>query len=145
MTASAGCWGRSAAAQTNKRNRACALSIQRGGWVLMSSQITHRENTTMNKAQLVDAITATMKVSHDRAVSKADVNAFFESLADISKDVLEMGDEVTLPGLGKLTVTQRAERTGRNPKTGEAITIPAAKAPKFTAAKALKDALNSKA
>ena len=49
---------------------------------------------------------------------------------------------MTLVGFGTFAVTDRAARTGRNPRTGEAITIPASKNPKFKAGKALKDALN---
>jgi DNA-binding protein HU-beta len=55
---------------------------------------------------------------------------------------LKNGDSVTLVGFGTFSVSDRAARTGRNPRTGEAITIPASKSPKFKAGKALKDALN---
>ncbi|EEG08832.1 histone family protein DNA-binding protein [Pseudogulbenkiania ferrooxidans 2002] len=54
---------------------------------------------------------------------------------------LKQGDTVTLVGFGTFYVGERAERTGRNPKTGDSITIPAARSPKFRAGKALKDAL----
>ncbi len=56
-------------------------------------------------------------------------------------DALKKGDTVTLVGFGTFYVGERAERSGRNPKTGETIKIPAARSPKFRAGKALKDAL----
>ena len=58
------------------------------------------------------------------------------------KSSLRKGDEVTLVGFGTFYAGLRAARTGRNPKTGQPIEIKAAKAPKFRAGKALKDAIN---
>jgi DNA-binding protein HU-beta len=55
---------------------------------------------------------------------------------------LRKGEDVTLVGFGTFHVTERPARTGRNPRTREAIAIPAAKVPKFRPGKALKDALN---
>lgn len=96
----------------------------------------------MNKTQLLDAITAKMKGTHDRAVSKADVNALIDSLESVVTDELKKGGEVSLNGLGKLKVAQKAARTGRNPQTGAAIEIAAKTVVKFTPAKALADAVN---
>jgi len=62
-------------------------------------------------------------------------------LSEIVAACLASGDEVTLPGIGKLRIRSVAERQGRNPQTGEALTIPAHKAVHFSPAKALKDAL----
>ena len=58
------------------------------------------------------------------------------------QSTLKKGGSVTLVGFGSWSVTKRAARTGRNPKTGEAIKIKARKAPKFTPGKGFKDALN---
>ena len=58
------------------------------------------------------------------------------------KSSLRKGDEVTLVGFGTFYAGSRAARTGRNPRTGEAVEIKAAKLPKFRAGKALKDAIN---
>lgn len=58
------------------------------------------------------------------------------------KSTLKKGGSVTLVGFGTFAVAKRAARTGRNPRTGEAIKIKAAKLPKFRPGKALKDALN---
>lgn len=96
----------------------------------------------MNKSQLVDAITAKMTSTHDRAVSKADVYALLSSLDSVVTDELKNGGEVALVGLGKLKVSQKAARTGRNPQTGAAIEIAAKTVVKFTPAKALADAVN---
>ncbi len=52
------------------------------------------------------------------------------------------GQEVRLPGFGTFKVSKRAERKARNPQTGAEMTLPASRVPKFTAAKALKEALN---
>ena len=61
------------------------------------------------------------------------------------EEVLEKGDEISFLGFGKFEVAERAARTGKNPQTGEAIKIPASKAPKFKAGKALKDVVNTPA
>lgn len=75
--------------------------------------------------------------------SKKDTEAVIKALGVVVQDNLRQGgEEVTLPGLGKFSVAQKAARTGRNPQTGESIQIAARKSPKFTAGKALKDALN---
>lgn len=73
------------------------------------------------------------KAQTDQALS-----AFFEHL----KTSLSEGDKVSLPGVGQFEVGERAARQGRNPQTGETIDIPASKAVKFKAGKALKDAVN---
>jgi DNA-binding protein HU-beta len=65
-----------------------------------------------------------------------------ESTIDAVKATLKKGDSVSLVGFGTFEVTKRAARNGRNPATGAAIKIKAAKVPKFRPGKALKDALN---
>ena len=93
----------------------------------------------MTKSELIDLIQKKMTLSHDRQVNKADVTALLESLNFVVTETLMAGGEVTLPGLGKFAVKESAERQGRNPATGEAITIAAKRAPKFTPSKYLKD------
>lgn len=95
----------------------------------------------MTKQELIERVTEQMKVYHSRAVSKADVSSLLDSLATVSANALASGDEVTLPGIGKLSVIIRAARTGRNPATGDEIDIPAKQVPAFKAVKALKDAV----
>jgi DNA-binding protein HU-beta len=82
----------------------------------------------MNKGQLISEFAA--KASVKNSESKALVEAF----ADLVKEKLLEGEEVTLPGVGKLKVHQKAARAGRNPATGEAISIPAKRVVKFTPA-----------
>ncbi len=89
----------------------------------------------MNQSEFVAAIA---EVS---GASKKDTEAVLKSLASVVQSQLYAGDEVPLPGIGKLKVATRAARTGRNPATGEPLEIPAKKVPHFTAAKALKDAV----
>ncbi|MCY1278933.1 DNA-binding protein HU 1 [compost metagenome] len=74
--------------------------------------------------------------------TKVDVRAVLEQLGEIVGDALENGDEITLPGIGKLKVGERPARTGRNPQTGKPIEIAAKKVVKFVPAKALVDSLN---
>lgn len=96
----------------------------------------------MHKSELINQITEKMKLSHSRVVNKADVEALLASLVEVTQSALAKGDEVSLPGLGKFSVVERAEREGRNPRTGEAITIAASRAPKFSPGKELKTAIN---
>ena len=90
----------------------------------------------MNKSELVNSVADKALLSKKDA-EKA-VTAIFETLTE----TLAQGDKVSLVGFGTFEVKESAEKTGRNPKTGEAMTIPASKKPKFTAGKALKDAVN---
>jgi DNA-binding protein HU-beta len=73
---------------------------------------------------------------------KITVRAALDQLGEIVSDALENGGEITLPRIGKLKVSERPARTGRNPQTGKAITIAAKKVVKFVPAKALTDAIN---
>lgn len=90
----------------------------------------------MNKGELINAIAADTGVTKKDAESV--VNAF---TANVIKAVSK-GDDVSLIGFGTFSSSERAARTGRNPKTGETIKIKASKAPKFKAGKAFKDAIN---
>ena len=97
----------------------------------------------MNKAQLIEALIEKHHAKRESvSIPKADMAAVVDGLGELVAEQLRAGGEVTLPGIGKLTVSDRGYRTGRNPQTGEAIEIPAAKVPKFKAAKALKEAVN---
>ena len=90
----------------------------------------------MNKTELVDLI------ADSADISKAAANRALDATLSAVTAALQRGDEVTLIGFGTFYVGERTERSGRNPKTGEAITIPAGRAPKFRAGKLLKDAVN---
>jgi len=88
----------------------------------------------VNKTDLIEHIAA------DADISKAAATRALESALDTITSALKKGDAVSLVGFGTFEVSQREERSGRNPATGAAITIKASKAPKFRAGKALKDA-----
>lgn len=89
----------------------------------------------MTKAELID------KISASAGLSKADASKALDSALNAIKASLKKGQKVTLVGFGTFSVVKRKSRKGRNPRTGEVITIPASKTPKFTAGKALKDAV----
>ncbi len=90
----------------------------------------------MNKSELVDHIA-------DKAdLSKAAATRALTSVIDAVTKTLKKGGTVTLVGFGTFSVAKRAARTGRNPRTGAAIKIKAAKVPRFKPGKGLKDALN---
>lgn len=93
----------------------------------------------MNKTELIAAI------AQDTNLSKADAGRAFESALEQLSRALARGETVQLVGFGTFSVADRAERTGRNPSTGEPLTIKASRNPKFTAGKALKDAVNNTA
>ena len=90
----------------------------------------------MNKNDLV------AEVSETAGLSKADAAKAVDSMLDVITSSLRKGDEVRLVGFGTFAVAKRAASEGRNPRTGEKINIPASKRPKFSAGKALKDAVN---
>lgn len=90
----------------------------------------------MNQSGLIETVAAEVGLTNTDA-TKA-VQAVLSGIAA----ALGRGDEVRIAGFGGFEVSERAAREGRNPKTGEAVTIPAGKAVKFKAAKALRDALN---
>jgi len=90
----------------------------------------------MNKAELVAA------VAEKSGLTKKDSETALDAVVDSITAALKGGDKVSLVGFGAFEVKERAARMGRNPKTKEAIQIPASKAPVFKAGKALKDAMN---
>ncbi|MBP5158688.1 MAG: HU family DNA-binding protein [Lachnospiraceae bacterium] len=92
----------------------------------------------MNKAELVAAI------AEKSALSKKDSEKALKAFIDVVTAELKGGRKIQLVGFGTFEVTKRAARTGRNPQTKKEIKIPASKAPKFKAGKALKDAVNKK-
>ncbi len=89
----------------------------------------------MNQAGLISEVAAIV------GESKITVETVLKTAADVITAALSEGGEAVLPGIGKLSVTTRAARTGRNPATGEEIAIPAKRVPAFKAVKALKDAV----
>lgn len=90
----------------------------------------------MNKSEMIDMVAEAADIS--KAAAGRAVDAVFEGITSSLKG----GDSVTLVGFGTFSISDRAARSGRNPRTGETIQIKASKMPKFKAGKALKDAVN---
>lgn len=90
----------------------------------------------MNKSDLVNVVAA------ETELTKKDVEAVISAAVSAMTKALASGDKVQLIGFGTFEVKNVGEREGRNPKTGEAIKIPASKKAAFAASKALKDAVN---
>ena len=89
----------------------------------------------MNQAELV------AEIATNSGQTKTAVEGVLKALGGVACSELGGGGEITLPGIGKLSVKTRAARNAFNPRTREPIAVPAKKAPKFSAAKALKDAV----
>lgn len=90
----------------------------------------------MNKTEMIETVSKTADIS------KAAAGRAVEAMITAVRGSLKKGQMVTIVGFGTFYVGKRAARSGRNPRTGVAIKIKAAKVPKFRAGKALKDALN---
>lgn len=90
----------------------------------------------MNKNELIGG------VAEKAGISKAAAGEAVEAMLECITGSLQSGDEVRILGFGNFSVANRKATTARNPRTGETINVPASKAPKFKAGKALKDAVN---
>ena len=90
----------------------------------------------MNKGELVET------VAEAASLSRADAQRAVDAAFDAIRDAVAKGDRVQLSGFGTFEARARSERTGRNPQTGEAITIPASTAPAFKPGKEFKEAVN---
>lgn len=91
-----------------------------------------------NKAVLIE------KIAHEADITKVLAETTLNAVLANIKKALVKGDKVQLIGFGTFSTGKRAARVGRNPKTGEALKIPAAKTVKFTAGQAFKDAVNKR-
>jgi DNA-binding protein HU-beta len=89
----------------------------------------------MTKSDFVD------KVANNSGLSKKDAGNAVDAVLKSIEDALKSGDDVTFTGFGKFSVAQRGAREGRNPRTGETMTIAASKVPRFTAGSGLKKAV----
>ena len=90
----------------------------------------------MTKTELVSV------VAEKAGLTKVDADRAVKALLETVTACLKEGDSLSLVGFGTFSVSQRAARTGKNPRTGDKIAIPAANTPRFKAGKALKDAVN---
>lgn len=111
----------------------------------VSREIFFRDNQInffINEGLLVNKTELIEHIAKHADISKAAATRALESTIGAVKTTLKKGGSVSLVGFGTFAVGKRAARTGRNPRTGDAIKIKAAKVPKFRPGKALKDALN---
>ena len=90
----------------------------------------------MNKTELVT------EIAEKADTSKKEAEVVLRAFTDVVTEQLKKGEKIQLVGFGTFEVAERSARTGRNPQTGEEMQIAASKARKFTAGKALKDAVN---
>ncbi len=90
----------------------------------------------MTKSELVSF------VAEKAELTKADADLAVKAVFDAVTECLKSGDKLSLIGFGTFSVSKRAARTGKNPRTGAQIDIPAANTPHFKAGKALKDSIN---
>lgn len=81
-------------------------------------------------------------IAEKAGITKKDAEASLNAFTEVVTEELKKGEKIQLVGFGTFEVSERAARVGRNPQTKEEIKIPASKAPKFKAGKALKDAVN---
>lgn len=91
----------------------------------------------MNKTELIAA------VAEQAGISKKDAEKALKAFTDVVAEELKNGGKVQMVGFGTFEVSERAAREGRNPQTKKTIRIPASRAPKFKAGKALKDVVNA--
>ena len=103
---------------------------------LIFDALTQGESTSMNKQELIGTVAETS------GLGKGDATKAVEAVFDAISTALKKGDEVRLVGFGTFSVSKRKASTGRNPRTGEEMTIKASNQPKFKAGKGLKDSVN---
>jgi DNA-binding protein HU-beta len=106
------------------------------GFIRKTFDFELRGFSVMNKNDLIGAVSAAS------GLSKSDTASAVEAVFDTITNALSDGDEVRLIGFGTFSVARRKASTGRNPRTGEPMTIKASNQPKFKAGKGLKDAVN---
>ena len=90
----------------------------------------------MNKTEFVAAI------AEEAGISKTDAAKAVKAFTDVVVEEMKKGEKIQLVGFGNFEVSERPAREGRNPRTGETMTIAASKTPKFKPGKALKDEIN---
>jgi DNA-binding protein HU-beta len=105
--------------------------------LLLPATFTPQQGATpLNKSELVNAIAKNADIPETVA------RRVLDSTIEVISDTLSRGDSIALVGFGTFAVKERAERNGRNPKTGDTMTIAASKLPSFKPGKTLKDAIN---
>ena len=107
-----------------------------GEMACRETPIIGQEEQSMNKADLIDSVASAT------GLGKSEAGSAVESVLNVITSALQRGESVSLVGFGIFSISERAARVGRNPRTGESITIAPSRAPKFKAGKGLKDAVN---
>jgi nucleoid DNA-binding protein len=105
--------------------------------MLLTVRVQNERDNYMNKQELIESIAD--KSHTTRSDSKKMLEAFIETVTE----TLARGDSVQLVGFGSFKTNERKARSGRNPRTGESVTIPAKRVPSFTAGNTLKEAVKS--
>ena len=128
------------------RKKSPPLKLERTAPCLGGGKINDEETLLstlfLNEGPLVNKTELIEHIAKHADISKAAATRALESMIGAVKTTLKKGGAVSLVGFGTFAVGKRAARSGRNPRTGAAIKIKAAKVPKFRPGKALKDALN---
>jgi DNA-binding protein HU-beta len=119
------------------RRRLFTLTARERALILGTAGVPAYRRTPVNKNDLVQ------KLADHTGLPKMDAQKAVDGIFDVITASLKAGDEVRVSGFGVFVVSQRAGGKGRNPQTGEEITIKASKAPRFRPGKALKDMLNA--
>lgn len=91
----------------------------------------------MNKPEFISA------VAEKSGETKKSTEAVYSAIVQVVQDELVKGEKIQLLGFGNFEISERSARSGRNPQTGEKMTIPASRVPKFRPGKALKEAVNT--
>ncbi len=113
----------------------CTIKISAAGFLVHSTNLLRSRSKPLSKTQLIT------KLADETELPKKKIDEVLSCLLATAYREAKKEHGFTLPGLGKLVVTKRSARMGRNPQTGEPIKIPAKKALKFRIAKAAKDAV----
>ncbi len=89
----------------------------------------------MKKKELIE------RIAEEAGMPEGEAQKYFDAFEEVVTEALKGGEEVRITGFGKFSVRERKAREGRNPQTGEKMTIPASKVPAFSAGNGLKEAV----
>ena len=107
-----------------------------------SSHILEHRRPNAHRSEAVNRTELCARIDARSSLSRADAATAIDAVVSAIADALERGETVNIAAFGKFTTSHRAPRRGRNPRTGEAVAIPARAVPTFKAGKALRDRLN---
>jgi DNA-binding protein HU-beta len=104
--------------------------------------VTRCKKATIKGDKIMNRVELVGKVAKESGLTRAQSDAAIEAFVNVVSESLKQGDKVSLKGFGTFEVNERKERTGRNPRTGETVTIKARKAPAFKVSSSLKKLVN---